>query len=47
MKASTKLNIVWSLSKIIKIIHIRWITRRYLVLLYKAIDEDIKEFRND
>ena len=46
MKASTKLKIVWNMSTVVKLIHSRYVTRKYIIMLNKAIQDDISEFRN-
>lgn len=46
MKASTTLRIILSLRGIVNVIHIDWLTCRYIVLMEKAIHNDIKEFRD-
>lgn len=46
MKASTKLKIVQNIRALVKIIHNRYVTRRYIIMLNKTIQDDINDFRN-
>lgn len=46
MKTSTKLKIVWRMNTLVRIIHSRNITRKYLTLLNKAVMKDIEDFKS-